>query len=643
MTSSSNLPRTRDCRPPRPEPRAQPAERNAAPVADRSLVLNEILGQGGSAVVYRAFDPQLGRSVAVKLLPPAAALDVQGRERFLREIRIAAALDHPHIVPVFATGKTDSNPYLEMQVIRGRSLSKIVADLQTLARNGQRLTGQMLLELAEPAYAQPPPVKAAAAEGAPLPPVKAARCYYLQVARWLAAIASALDHVHARGFLHADVKPANLLVEPGGQIWLIDFGTACELAAPAGGAGIVAAGTLPYLAPERLDGDAPPDVRQDVYGLGATLYELLTLRRPLEGQTAQALMRELVTRPPLRPRRLAPDVPRFLESIATRSLARRPEDRFATMADLEHALVDSVGCMSGAKYTSGANVFMRRAALAAAGLLMLVIATALYFTWPSIPSLDQRAANVAAQLPPGLQVEVVPSPASRVRFAGAVLLVGQPIEIPLDLTAGDKVSWQIHPRAVATHAGHGYTLTPHPTGWLAAEGLAQAWGGHLVAINGQAEQEFLNRGLLAKSPEGKYPIRWIGLSAADIRAAYRWSSGESLTFSNWNPNEPSRGWEVERYVAANWHVASGIDGDGQVGDWNDLPEHGNQRRGGYQGIIELPHTQQSVPPVLSIRSRGGARLAQLPATGAQLPAAGRIVIDLAGDAPQLIDVTITVE
>ena len=175
-----------------------------APQADdRSPDLHEILGQGGSAVVYRAFDPQLGRSVAVKLLPPGAALDVQGRERFLREIRIAAALDHPHIVPVFATGQTDSNPYLEMQVIRGRSLSQIVADLQTLARDGQRLTGQMLLELAEPDYAQPQSAKASAAEGAPLPPVRAAPCYYVQVARWLGAIASALDHVHARGFLHA--------------------------------------------------------------------------------------------------------------------------------------------------------------------------------------------------------------------------------------------------------------------------------------------------------------------------------------------------------------------------------------------------------------------------------------------------------
>jgi hypothetical protein len=267
-------------------------------------------------------------------------------------------------------------------------------------------------------------------------------------------------------------------------------------------------------------------------------------------------------------------MPRLLDSIATRSLARRPQDRFAAMADLQLALEESVGCMSAAKYTSSARVFTRRAAIATAGLLMLAIASTLYFTRPSTPALDQRAANLPAQLPPGLQAEIVPSPASRVRFAGAVLLEGKPIEIPLDLEAGDKVSWRMDPRAVARHAGHSYTLTHHPSGWLAAEELAQAWGGHLVAINDQAEQDFLNRGLLAKEPEGKYPIRWIGLSAADIRAAYRWSSGEPVAFTHWNPGEPSRGWEVERFVAANWHVASGVDGDGQVGDWNDFREDG---------------------------------------------------------------------
>jgi hypothetical protein len=607
--------------------------------ASPALILHELLGQGGSAVVYRAFDARLDRSVALKLLPPAAALDAQCLVRFRQEIRIAAALDHPHIVPVYATGATDDAPYLEMQAIRGRSLGQLLTDLQTLARAGQRLTGPTLLELVESGYVSPP--DAGVAQERP-PPVRATPCYYLQIARWLAALASAFDHVHSRGFLHGDVKPANLLVEPSGQIWLIDFGTACELAAPPSGAGLVAAGTLPYLAPERLDGDAAPDVRQDVYGLGATLYELLTLRRPVAGQTAQTVMRELATRLPLAPRKLAPTTPRRLEAIAMRCLARRPEDRFATMGEVEQVLLECVESVQDQATRMASRPHVQRGFIAAAALLVLMmIGVVMYGAWPRTPSLADRAANLVTRLPAGLQAQLPSEQSPRLILSGVLQLGSEPFEVPLDLTTKDKLTWRIEPRLLLTHVGHSYTITPHHSSWLAAEALAQSWGGHLVAINDQAEQDFLNRTLLAQDPNGKYPVRWIGLSAADMRAEYLWSSGESVSFRNWFSSEPSRGWDIERCVVANWHLDRSFESS-RVGEWNDVPEQGSRKTGGYQGIVELPHTQPLVPPVLAIRKPGGARV-PLPAAGTQLPTAGRLVIEPAGDARQLIEVMITVE
>ena len=179
MTSAAYELQPRDHAPAGPDPTP----------ADHALVLQEPIGTGGAAVVYRAYDSRLDRLVAVKLLPAAAALDARSRERFLAEIRITAAFDHPHIVSVFGAGTKDDAPYLEMQAITGRSLDQVIADMQALARNGQQLTGETMLQLAQ---RREPTCAEATTTSESLPRVRATPCYYRQVARWSADVASAL-------------------------------------------------------------------------------------------------------------------------------------------------------------------------------------------------------------------------------------------------------------------------------------------------------------------------------------------------------------------------------------------------------------------------------------------------------------------
>ena len=263
---------------------------------DRYEVTRE-LARGGMGAVFLAYDPQLGREVAIKvLIAGPRATDYQLR-RFAREARALSRLGHPGIVPIHAAGEHEGNPYLVMEAIHGESLE------ERLQRDG------------------PVPERDAAA-----------LCLEL---------AKALAFAHAQGFLHRDLKPANVLVDRDGRVLLTDFGLAKDLD-PAASASLSTSGgimgTPGYWPPEQAGGrlsEVGPG--SDVYGLGATLYALLTGRPPHLGASLIEFL-ALSDRDPQPPSAHRPGLDRRLEAICMRCLARRPSDRYAAAADLVQAL-----------------------------------------------------------------------------------------------------------------------------------------------------------------------------------------------------------------------------------------------------------------------------------------------------------------
>jgi serine/threonine protein kinase len=293
-------------------------------------------------VVYEAEQLSLGRHVALKILPMAATIDPRHLERFKNEARAAATLDHPHIVDVYGVGVERGVHYYAMRLIEGQSLAEII---------GQMRASQAAD--AAPGRGRPadePPPSAALADTPP-----AARCpsstlvllresagrsrppagYYRAVAQLAVHVAEALDHAHQQGVVHRDIKPSNLLIDAQGKVWVADFGlarTAAEVSLTRTGDLV---GTLRYMSPEQaLAKRVPIDHRCDIYSLGATLYELLTLRPVFEGEERQELMRQIAFEEPQPPRKLDRHIPPDLETIILKTLEKNPADRYATAQEL---------------------------------------------------------------------------------------------------------------------------------------------------------------------------------------------------------------------------------------------------------------------------------------------------------------------
>ena len=257
-------------------------------------------GRGGMATVFLAQDEKHGRQVALKVLHPELAATL-GPERFLREIRVAARLSHPHIVPLHDSGKAGELLYYVMPFVEGESLR------QRLVREGR------------------------------LPLDDA-----LNIAR---EVASALDYAHRQQVVHRDIKPENVMLHEGGAL-VTDFGIAKAVQA-AGSEHItqtgMAIGTPTYMSPEQATGSGAPDARSDIYSLGCVLYEMLTGKAPFSGPTAQAIITKRFLEPAPSARALRSDVPIDVDRAIARALERQPEDRFTTAAQFAQALVVHTG------------------------------------------------------------------------------------------------------------------------------------------------------------------------------------------------------------------------------------------------------------------------------------------------------------
>jgi serine/threonine protein kinase/WD40 repeat protein len=326
------------------------------------------VGRGGMGIVYEAEQEALGRHVALKILPLSAVTDGKSLMRFRREARSAARLHHTNIVPVFDIGERDGIHYYAMQFIQGQGLDEVITELhrlRRLPRPGQAappgavslaeglLSGTF--QGAEPARGTPtggapasPGTSGAAADVGEMRDTsgsvrtdrsdftgKSEVHFYRSVARVGLQVAEALAYAHGQRVLHRDIKPSNLLLDAAGIVWVTDFGLAKEEGDDLTRTGDIV-GTLRYMAPERLSGTSEP--RSDVYGLGVTLYELLTLQ-PAFAETDRARLVQCITRQePVTPHKLDPHVPRDLETIILKAIAKEPGSRYTTADDMAEDL-----------------------------------------------------------------------------------------------------------------------------------------------------------------------------------------------------------------------------------------------------------------------------------------------------------------
>jgi YVTN family beta-propeller protein len=328
------------------------------------------VGRGGMGVVYRAVQISLGRPVALKVIAGSLSDNVAFRDRFVRESRLTASLDHPNVIPVFAAGETEGVLYIAMRYVDGTDLRSLVA-----------------------------------AEGR-LDPLRAAGV--------IAQVASALDAAHERGLVHRDVKPANILVAARGggeHVYLTDFGLTKRSASESG---LTSAGewvgTLDYVAPEQLRGDQV-DGRADVYALGAVLYETLTGQVPFPREDDVAKLWAHISDSPPLATDLAPEVPRRLAGVARRAMEKDPDDRFDSARDMGRAALAAVpgGGDTGARARLAAGrtrlprAPRRRRLWVAllAGLGIAATAVAAVLLLGSDDSTDGDAATAGNGLPPG--------------------------------------------------------------------------------------------------------------------------------------------------------------------------------------------------------------------------------------------------
>lgn len=346
------------------------------------------IARGGAGIVYRAWQDDLGREVALKMLVQERLETKEARERFRREAELMAGLDHPGILPVYEVGDHEGLPYYSMKLADGGNLAQRIAALHGRHR---------------------------------------------EIAELLASIARAVAYGHERGVLHRDLKPSNIVIDAAGRCLLTDFGLARRIKVDSTLTGVdVLIGTPRYVAPEVLTtAGADLTAAADVYGLGAILYEMLTGQPPFAELTPLQILQQIAARRPIAPRRIDAKIPAGLEAICLRCLEKRPGDRYSSAAAFAEALeqwqrgAPSLGRRLQA-LTQGALPSRRRAWAwgALASVLVMAAAAALlfehyreYWSTPDPRVATRKLAVLPADLPhpPSIELAAVRAISSKLQ------------------------------------------------------------------------------------------------------------------------------------------------------------------------------------------------------------------------------------
>ena len=243
----------------------------------------DTIGTGANSRVARAFDPMIGRTVAIKLFPSQLASG-EGRERFIKEARVVGQISHPSIVALHDMGieESTSTPYLVMEYVEGQPLERLL-------------------------------------DKGSIP--------YPRACAWTAEVATALAVAHRKGIIHGDVKPANILISEEGRVKLTDFGMARLASRDSGDSPLL--GTPAYWCPEQILGK-PQDARSDLFSLGVVLYEIVTGKRPFDAESLQAICGRVLSSTPLPASHANPSLPAGFDGVIARCLAKDPSARYAT-------------------------------------------------------------------------------------------------------------------------------------------------------------------------------------------------------------------------------------------------------------------------------------------------------------------------
>jgi serine/threonine protein kinase len=260
--------------------------------------LLEEIGHGGMATVYRAYQPSMDRYVAIKVIRNAIRQDSKSLDRFTREAKLVAKLEHPHILPVHDYDATNDPPYIVMRYLPTGTLKDIM---------------------------------------------ERAKLSFSEVIFLMSQVSSALDYAHRQGVVHRDIKPSNIMVDSDGNAFLTDFGIARIIEAAEGlTASGAAIGTPGYMAPEQGIGN-PVDSRADIYALGVMLFEMLSGKMPFSAETPMGVILKHINDPVPQITLQNPDLPSGINAILQKAMAKNPNDRYATASELSRALSSSLG------------------------------------------------------------------------------------------------------------------------------------------------------------------------------------------------------------------------------------------------------------------------------------------------------------